>query len=93
MPHPEQNSGMGEVLPFPPHGDVFVGRDVPDKALRLSWHPGSNRLVLSLWRTDTCTGTVRLTVADASRLIASLAEGLAELAAGPSEQGRPATHP
>lgn len=71
---------MGEVLAFPPHGDVFVGRDVPDKALRVSWHPESDRLVVSVWRADQCTGTVRLTVSDVSRLISTLADGLAELA-------------
>lgn len=34
-------------------------------------------MVLSLWTGDTCTATFRLPMADAARLISSLADGLA----------------
>jgi hypothetical protein len=40
-------------------------------------HPDQGVVVLSLWTGSTCTATFRLPMADAARLISSLADGLA----------------
>lgn len=79
---------MAEVLPFPPLGEVFVGRDAVEKGLRVSWHPEADRLVLSVWRGERCACTVRLTVSDAARLAAALVDGLGELASASTTQRR-----
>ena len=48
------------VVPLPSSGDVFVDAGNPEKALRVSWHHDAALVVLSLWRADTCIGTLRL---------------------------------
>jgi len=52
------------VTPVPRIGDVVVGRDSVGRMLRVSAHPGSDRVVLSLWQDGACLGTVRLAGAD-----------------------------
>lgn len=49
----------------------------PFRRLAVSSHPEAGLVILSLWTGDTCTATFRVPVADAPRLISSLAEGLA----------------
>lgn len=85
----EHHDAVAEVVPFPPLGDVFIGQDAAGKVLRVTWHPEIDRLVLSIWRNGCCASTVRLSVSDASRLIAALAEGLGEVASSAAEH-RPA---
>jgi hypothetical protein len=46
--------------------------------MAVSAHPTQGLVVISLWQGDTCTGTFRLPLADASRLIAALSDGMAE---------------
>jgi hypothetical protein len=49
----------------------------PFRRMAVSSHPEAGLVVLSLWVGDTCTATFRLPMADAARLIASLADGMA----------------
>ncbi|CAA9309426.1 MAG: hypothetical protein AVDCRST_MAG07-363 [uncultured Frankineae bacterium] len=65
------------VVPLPPRGAWFPDARQGDRALRVSWHAEPDCVVLSTWRGEGCVGTVRLSAADAARLIAVLAEGLA----------------
>ncbi len=51
------------------------------RAVRVSTHPESGLLNLSLWRDDICVGTARLRPDEAATLVAGLTEGLARLAA------------
>jgi len=81
------------VVPLPPRGEWFADARDGTRALRVSWHAEKGCVVLSSWRDDACVGTVRLSGADAARLIAALADGLAAaavtttVAAGQSEAG------
>jgi hypothetical protein len=54
------------------------------RAVRVSPHPQSNLVALSLWRDDRCVGSLRLAPDEVSSLVAKLAEALAELAVPPS---------
>lgn len=49
----------------------------PFRRMAVSNHPEAGLAVLSLWTGDTCTATFRVPMADAARLIASLADGMA----------------
>jgi glucose-6-phosphate-specific signal transduction histidine kinase len=60
------------VSPVPRIGDVVVGRDAVGRVLRISAHPSSDRLVLSIWQDGTCLGTVRLAGDDLPELIETL---------------------
>ena len=66
------------VVPLPSSGDVFVDAGNPEKALRVSWHHDVALVVLSLWRGDTCIGTLRLAPDEVPRLLATLSQGLAD---------------
>jgi hypothetical protein len=48
--------------------------------VRVSTHEESGLLNLSIWRSSTCVGTVRLPPVDAATLVKGLTDGLAELA-------------
>ena len=60
------------VSPLPRHGDVVVGRDVAGRTLRVSGHPESGRVVLSVWQGDLCRATLRLAPEDVPDLVAML---------------------
>jgi len=60
------------VTPAPRIGDVIVGRDALGRVLRISAHPGSDRVVLSIWQDGACLATVRLAGEDVDRLAAVL---------------------
>ena len=49
----------------------------PSRRMGVAGHPEQGIVVLSLWTGDTCTATFRLPMADAARLISTLANGLA----------------
>jgi hypothetical protein len=61
------------VSPLPQHGDVVVGRDVARRTLRVSGHPESGRVVLSIWQDSVCRATVRLAPEDVPDVVAMLA--------------------
>jgi hypothetical protein len=54
----------------------FDDQRSPDRRLGLSAHTEAGIVVLSFWQGDVCTGTFRLTLADAPTVIAALAAAL-----------------
>jgi hypothetical protein len=68
---------MLPVTPLPATGEVFLDSRGPGRALRVSWHPEADVVVLSLWTGGTCTGSFRLPVQDVPDLIDALRQGLA----------------
>ena len=56
------------VTPVPRIGDVIAGQDALGRVLRVSAHPGSDRVVLSIWQEGSCLATVRLSGDDVDRL-------------------------
>ena len=89
-PHPDR---MGAVRPIPRLGGVL--RDVRGhgRALRVSWHPEDDLVVLSLWDGPRCTGTVRLATADVPTLVEALQIGLSPEPLGPLDRTRPPAAP
>ncbi|WP_406829806.1 hypothetical protein ABEG17_12480 [Pedococcus sp. KACC 23699] len=71
------------ISPLPRHGDVVVGRDVSGRTLRISGHPESGRVVLSIWQDTVCKATVRLLVED----VPAVVEMLARSAIAPASAG------
>nr|KEP24040.1 hypothetical protein DA06_24615 [Georgenia sp. SUBG003] len=59
--------------------------------MRVSAHPESGVVVVSLWRSDECVATVRLRPGEAADLASALTASLAELA-DLADQA-PAAHP
>ena len=53
------------------------------RAVRISAHVESGLVNLSVWRHDTCVGTVRLLPSEVANLMAGLSEGLAQLSRTP----------
>jgi len=51
----------------------------------VSSHPSEGVAVVSLWQGQTCTGTFRLPLAEAARMIAVLADGLVAGLAEPTD--------
>ena len=61
----------------------FADQRTPVRRMAVSCHMEQGVFVLSLWQADVCTGTFRLTMADAPALVAKLLDGLADPDAGP----------
>jgi hypothetical protein len=68
---------MNPVAPLPTAGEVFLDARGSGRALRVSWHPEADLVVLSLWTGGTCTGSFRLPAEDVPDLVDALREGLA----------------
>ena len=64
------------VTPLPVAGEVFLDARGPGRALRLSWHPEADLVVLSLWNGPSCTGSFRLPAAQVPALIDALRDTL-----------------
>jgi hypothetical protein len=64
------------VSPLPTHGRVLAGRDIAGRTLRVSAHPETGRVVLSIWQDDTCRATVRLAAQDVPGLLEALGDTL-----------------
>lgn len=60
------------VAPLPRGGTALLGRDVRGRALRVTPHPESGRVVLSIWDGDRCIATVRLADEDLPELVRAL---------------------
>jgi hypothetical protein len=58
-------------------GEVFLDPRGSGRAMRVTWHPEADVVVLSLWRDHVCTGTFRLEISDVSSFIDTLVDGLA----------------
>ena len=69
------------ISPLPRHGDVIVGRDVAGRTLRISGHPESGRVVLSIWQDTVCRATLRLLPEDVPAFIEMLARSALETSA------------
>ena len=74
---------MAEVSPLPIRGEVVVDARGGERALRVSWHPEHGLVVLSIWRGNTCVGTVQVDAAEVPHLVDVLVRGLAASAASP----------
>jgi hypothetical protein len=55
----------------------FFDPRTPVRRMGVSVHPDHGLVVLSFWAGDSCTSTFRMPMADAARLIATLADGMA----------------
>jgi len=66
---------------------VWDARD-RTRAVRVSTHAEVGLLNLSVWRDETCVGTVKLRPEEAADLVAALTDGLAGLAARPDVAGQ-----
>lgn len=73
------------VLPFPPRGRWAWDARGSERAVRVTAHPPEGMVNLSVWRDDTCVGTVRLRPDEVAGLVEGLTEGLARLAERPTE--------
>ena len=72
---------MAEVSPLPIRGEVVVDARGGARALRVSWHPEHGLVVLSIWRGNTCVGTVQVDSTEVPHLVDVLVRGLADSAA------------
>jgi hypothetical protein len=72
------------VTALPLIGDVVAGRDVAGRELRISGHPESDRVVLSIWQDGRCRATVRLARADVPEVTRALVATLASPVPAPS---------
>ncbi len=71
-----------QARPLPTTGSVLVDARGGDRALRVSWHPEADLVVLSLWRENVCAGSFRIPAAEVPMLISVLAAGLTTAKAG-----------
>jgi hypothetical protein len=67
----------------------FIDSRGPVRRMRVRWHPDQRLVVLSLWQAGHCTGTFRLPVEDAGRLITVLADSLTDACTAPAERTDP----
>ncbi len=67
---------MTPLTPLPSAGEVFLDQRGGERALRVSWHPEADLVVLSLWLGGTCSGTFRLPVEQVPDLIETLRDML-----------------
>ena len=60
-----------------PHGFAIEAVDARGgpRALRVSWHPEHSMVVLSIWRGNTCVGTVQVDSAEVPHLVEGVAAG------------------
>ena len=76
---------MAEVSPLPIRGEVVVDARGGARAMRVSWHPERGVVVLSIWRGNTCVGTMQVDSTEVPHLVDVLVRGLA----GSSAPSRP----
>jgi hypothetical protein len=74
---------MSTVVRLPVRGQWAWDVRGEGRAVRISAHVESGLVNLSVWRHDTCVGTVRLLPSEVANLVTGLSEGLAELAREP----------
>jgi hypothetical protein len=55
--------------PVPAAGSIFLDARGGGRALRVTWHPESDLVVLSLWRDNVCAGSFRLAADEVPALI------------------------
>src|SRR5687768_18332611 len=74
---------MTTVVRLPVRGQWAWDVRGEGRAVRISAHVEAGLVNLSVWRHDTCVGTVRLRPSEVANLMAGLSEGLAQLARQP----------
>ncbi len=77
---------MVEVLP----SRRLILLDDRGDALRATWHPDEESVVLSEWKSDVCRATYRLHARDIARLAEFLVGTLGAIATEPAPEGDPA---
>ncbi len=65
-------------LRWPRRRDIVLDERGEGRALRVTWHHEASVVVLSVWRQDRCSGTVRVAAEDVPQLVAALTRGLAD---------------
>ena len=78
------NNGAMEprVLALPDGVAMFSDTRGAQRSMRVTWHHESAVVVVSLWRDDTCVGTLRLSRDEVPRLVSALTDGLAVAPSG-----------
>jgi hypothetical protein len=76
---------MATVVRLPVRGQWAWDVRGEGRAVRISAHVESGLVNLSVWRHDTCVGTVRLLPSEVANLMTGLAEGLAQMAREPGD--------
>lgn len=66
------------VSPLPRRGGVLMDLRTEGRVLRVSAHPESGSVVLSMWRAGYCVGTHQIAAADVPDLIKMLAASLVD---------------
>ena len=69
---------MESVRPVLGAGSALVDARGGGRALRVTWHHEAGVAVLSVWRDNLCTATVRLAPDQVAGLIEALAAGLTD---------------
>lgn len=80
---------MTTVVRLPVRGQWAWDVRGEGRAVRISAHVESGLVNLSVWRHDTCVGTVRLQPSEVANLMVGLSEGLAQMAREPAEDAGP----
>jgi hypothetical protein len=80
---------VAEARPVAAAREWFVDQRGVVRRMQVSWHPGERIVVFSLWQGDSCTGTFRLPIEEAGRVVALLGGSLAEAASGPGVEVPP----
>ncbi|GAA3226965.1 hypothetical protein [Actinocorallia longicatena] len=84
---------MSSATPLPKTGEVFFDARGDQRAMRLSWHPDADVVVLSLWNQGTCVATFRLASTEITPFIEALAQGLPQQPRGRRHAPAPVTAP
>jgi hypothetical protein len=83
-----QSERMTTVVRLPVRGQWAWDVRGEGRAVRISAHVESGLVNLSVWRHDTCVGTVRLLPSEVANLVTGLSEGLAQMARDPQPEFR-----
>jgi hypothetical protein len=67
---------MSAARPLPAVGSIFLDARGDERALRVSWHPEADLVVISLWRDNVCAASFRLAVDEVPDLVELLRTGL-----------------
>ena len=74
---------MSSGRPRPIAGAVLADARGEGRAVRVTWHGEAGIVVLSVWRDNVCTASVRLAPTEAVELIHTLAAGLPDVTSAP----------
>ena len=69
---------MGELLPMPKAGDVFIDVRGDDRTMRISRYDDQGVVVVSIWAERVCRASFRLPLEDVPRMLAALGDSTDE---------------